>query len=199
MGMMILMIPILFSACAHPLMGANPDQLKQYPTDQLSNFEGKYGKGSVPGVSNELARRQREDIDYLMSNATSLEDFEYHRYPSQTETIASKISKKYSGYPMASDMFNDARRQWYVKTYPDISDEVRECILKSKSSHDHKLKIGMLKGHVVAAIGLPDDVNSSIGSWGVREQWVYGGMIGNRYFPVKYFYFSDGKLTVMQN
>ena len=193
------MISILLSGCANPLREASPDQLKRYPTNQLTYFELRHGKGSDQEVSQELARRQREDIDYLMQNATSLKDFEYLRYPFQTETIASKIYDKYSGYPMDSNMFNDARRQWYIKTNPDISNEIRECILNSKSQYDYKLKLGMTKDQVVAAIGSPDDINRSTGSWGVREQWVYGGMIGGRHFPSKYFYFSNGKLTSIQD
>lgn len=193
------MISILLSSCAHPLRVATPDQLKQYPTGQLSDFEFRHGRGSDPEVSQELAKRQREDIDYLIQNATSLKDFENIRFSFQTETIANKIHKKYTGYPPDSEMFHDARRQWYIKTHPDISNEISECILNSKSSVRHKLKLSMTKDQVIAAIGSPNDINRSTGSWGVHEQWVYGGMIGRSYFPSRYFYFSDGKLTSIQD
>lgn len=192
------MISILLSGCANPLLKASPDQLRQYPTDKLVHFELRHGKGFDPEVSQELARRKSEDIQYLILNATSLEDFEYIRYPFQTETIASKIHDKYT-LSIDSNMFKDARRQWYINTNPDISNEIRECILNSKSQYDYSLKLGMTKDQVAAAIGTPDDINRSSGSWGVREQWVYGGMIGNRYFPSRYFYFTNGRLTGIQD
>ena len=82
-------ILILLSACAHPLRVVSPEKLKQYPTSQLSDFELKHGRGSDPEVSQELVKRQKEDIDYLIQNATSLEDFDHIRYPFQTETLSS--------------------------------------------------------------------------------------------------------------
>lgn len=57
----------------------------------------------------------------------------------------------------------------------------------------------MTKEQVITAIGSPEKINRSTGSWGVREQWVYGGMVGNRYFPSKYFYFSGDKLEAIQD
>lgn len=198
-AIMGVMISILISSCAHPLRIATPDQLKQYPTSKLSDYEFRHGRGSDPEIAQELARRQREDINYLIQNATDLEDFENIRYPFQTETLASKISHKYTGYPMDSELFDDARRQWYIKTHPELNSETRECILNSKNQYHHQLKLGMTKDEVIAAIGSPDDINRSIGSWGVREQWVYGGLIGGTYFPSIYFYFSDGRLTSLQD
>ena len=38
--------------------------------------------------------------------------------------------------------------------------------------------------------GQPDDINRSVGSWGVHEQWVYGD---------EYLYFENGKLTSWQD
>ena len=43
---------------------------------------------------------------------------------------------------------------------------------------------------VRASWGKPDDINRSVGPWGVHEQWVYG---------YKYLYFEDGSLTSWQD
>ena len=40
------------------------------------------------------------------------------------------------------------------------------------------------------SLGKPDDINRTVGSWGVNEQWVYGR---------NYYYFENGKLTSYQD
>lgn len=52
--------------------------------------------------------------------------------------------------------------------------------------------IGMTDIMAEHSIGRPDDINRTVNSRGVREQWVY-----NRYDI--YLYFEDGKLTSYQN
>ena len=54
----------------------------------------------------------------------------------------------------------------------------------------NKVQIGMTKEMVRESWGDPDDINRTIGSFGVHEQWCYG---------YQYLYFEDGKLTVMQD
>lgn len=55
---------------------------------------------------------------------------------------------------------------------------------------DGKVRIGMTKAMCRESWGQPDDVNTSIGSWGTHEQWVYGS---------SYLYFEGNKLTAIQN
>ncbi len=50
--------------------------------------------------------------------------------------------------------------------------------------------IGMTDKMAIIALGLPDDINRSVGSWGIQEQWVYKGA---------YYYFENGKLKSYQN
>ena len=52
------------------------------------------------------------------------------------------------------------------------------------------VQIGMTKAMCEESWGTPDDINKSIGSWGIHEQWVYGN---------SYLYFEDNKLTSIQN
>lgn len=40
------------------------------------------------------------------------------------------------------------------------------------------------------SLGMPNDVNRTVGSWGVHEQWVYDNI---------YLYFENGKLSSYQN
>ena len=53
-----------------------------------------------------------------------------------------------------------------------------------------KFWIGMTKEMAIIALGEPDDINKTVGSWGVHEQWIYNKL---------YIYFKNGKLTSYQN
>jgi len=48
----------------------------------------------------------------------------------------------------------------------------------------------MTEDMVLMSIGPPDDINRTIGSWGVHEQWVYTG---------RYLYFKNGVLKSFQD
>ncbi|QNK78082.1 hypothetical protein H7F37_03080 [Winogradskyella sp. PAMC22761] len=50
--------------------------------------------------------------------------------------------------------------------------------------------IGMNKEMATISLGSPNDINRTVGSWGVHEQWVYDNL---------YLYFEKGKLTSYQN
>ena len=54
-----------------------------------------------------------------------------------------------------------------------------------------KVSIGMTDEMCELSWGKPDDINRTIGSWGVHEQWVYPG--GN------YLYLENGELVTIQN
>jgi hypothetical protein len=176
--LLIMVVSILFS-CAH-----------QEPFNQ-------YDEDLDPEASQEqeMEIMQKKDIDYLIQNATSLEDFEYHRYPFQKPTMASTIYKKYSDIRPDHRLYDDARRQWYVNRHQNLSGEIKQRILLSKSPYDHILTMGMTEEQVWAAIGFPDDINSITDSRGIFEQWVYGSGI----HIIRYFYFSNGKLVIIQD
>lgn len=54
-----------------------------------------------------------------------------------------------------------------------------------------KVLIGMTKAMCIESWGRPSDINTTTGSWGVHEQWVYN--------LSTYLYFENGKLTAIQN
>lgn len=56
--------------------------------------------------------------------------------------------------------------------------------------------IGMNKDEVIMSWGFPRDINKSVGSWGVHEQWVYRTY---DYITLGYFYFENGVLTSWSN
>lgn len=55
---------------------------------------------------------------------------------------------------------------------------------------DQKVVLGMTAKQVELSWGKPEDVNRSVGSWGVHEQWVYGR---------QYLYLENGKVSSFQD
>ena len=76
------------------------------------------------------------------------------------------------------------RRESYVRGHSEIGADVRSAVLRGR------LVMGMTRDGVYASWGPPGDVNRSVGSWGVHEQWVYGS---------SYLYFENGVLTGWQD
>lgn len=191
---------LVYGCASNPIKHASSEQLQSYQTDELTEFAMQRGhRDSSSEVSKELIRRINIDVQKLIQQATSLYDFDSLRYKFQKPTLASKIHDNYPYFITSSVDFDDARRQWYVDTTAGLDQDTKYRILNSESKYSHKLAIGMTEEQVHAAIGFPDDINTTTSSWGTREQWVYGGMIGNRYFSPYYFYFNDGILTAIQN
>jgi hypothetical protein len=54
----------------------------------------------------------------------------------------------------------------------------------------HKIWLGMTQEMTLESWGKPGDINRSVGSWGVDEQWVYGDT---------YLYFENGVLSSWQD
>ena len=63
---------------------------------------------------------------------------------------------------------------------PDVIEKIK----------NHKVAIGMNKKQILLSWGQPDDINRSVGSWGVHEQWIYGS---------KYLYLENDILTSFQD
>lgn len=65
-----------------------------------------------------------------------------------------------------------------------IEDEIQEEAEKQKevetfTVNRRTLHIGMSKDEVIREIGKPSDINTSGGSYGVHEQWVYSQEVAN--------------------
>jgi len=64
------------------------------------------------------------------------------------------------------------------------SQEIAEKIMAKK------IWLGMTSAMALESWGRPEDINRSVGSWGVNEQWIYVNT---------YLYFENGILTSYQN
>ena len=87
------------------------------------------------------------------------------------------------------------REQKYKKEEDELAALENKYKKKYGEKFYNKLKegkfwIGMTKEMAIIALGEPDDINKTVGSWGVHEQWIYNKL---------YIYFENGKLTSYQN
>ncbi len=68
-----------------------------------------------------------------------------------------------------------------------------------KDINNGTARIGMTQEMVLAARGYPYDINRTVGSWGVHEQWIYRFFIYKNIYHYQYLYFEDGTLTAYQH
>ena len=115
-------------------------------------------------------------------------------------------------YSMVYILHNDTYGDFYAKEYgfktlfitydkylaEQKADQQRKKQLIAKYGQrngqlifEGKVRIGFSKAMCKAAWGEPEDINTTRGSWGVHEQWVYR--------DGSYLYFENGKLTSIQN
>jgi endonuclease YncB( thermonuclease family)/uncharacterized protein YgiM (DUF1202 family) len=71
---------------------------------------------------------------------------------------------------------------------------IHESVVSQEKVANLPLILGMSQEMVLASWGQPDDINKSVGSFGVHEQWIYGDYTTTQYF----LYFENGVLTSWQ-
>lgn len=82
------------------------------------------------------------------------------------------------------EIINNNRRKNFVDNNPNIEGKYRKAILEGR------IILGMTREMIIASWGKPDDINRHVGSWGVKEQFVYSS-----YSRRAYVYIENGKLT----
>ena len=76
------------------------------------------------------------------------------------------------------------------ESFPEWSIEDCERVVRGE------IWLGMTPGHVCVSLRKqPSAVNRSVGSWGVREQWVFRYPSGS----TAYYYFTNDRLTSWQD
>lgn len=75
--------------------------------------------------------------------------------------------------------------------YLSIPNKLKKLDKKTLDAINNKnIFLGMKDYIVITSVGQPDDINKSVGPWGVHEQWVYNNEV--------YLYFENGLLTSWQ-
>lgn len=60
----------------------------------------------------------------------------------------------------------------------------------AQSIHEQKITLGMTAKQVELSWGKPENINRSVGSWGIHEQWIYNH---------QYVYLKNGKVSSFQD
>lgn len=144
------------------------------------------------------AKQEHEKITKAIEEAKS--EINSESYSSAMYTLEKYLN---IGYSEADKLYKQAQNAEEREEAKKIAEEKarknaeeREKAKKAAEEKARKksegVRIGMSKQDVLdSSWGKPKDINTSIGSWGIHEQWIYGG--GN------YLYFENGILTSIQN
>lgn len=132
-----------------------------------------------------LSSRKKDFGDFFMLEMEAEQQFENQRQEEiQRQNQYALWVKKYG--KKAAD---------YLKEYEYDLEKFEKCAKKYGVSIaleicEGSVRIGWDKEKCRLSWGEPRDINKSVGSWGVHEQWCYSG---------SYLYFENGRLTSIQN
>ena len=143
-----------------------------------------YLKGGLSfSWSNFIARfRRREQEEKAREETEKLRRLQsfLNRHPNITEEAKEYLRNN-------PDEIKDDRIN-YIDDNSNLNGEVKSKIILKE------IWIGMKDEKLEVIKGKPRDINRTTTAYGVREQWVYGG-VGNR----RYYYFENGILTTIQD
>lgn len=132
-------------------------------------------------LSNSLKEVEKMKKEMAAADAKAKEEEERIRKEWAAEMAAKDAKAKADAKRRASEKATERKKKLIEKYGESIAND----ILKSY------VRIGWTKEMCRESWGAPKDINRTIGSYGVHEQWVYGG--GN------YLYFENGILTTIQD
>lgn len=146
-----------------------------------------------------FATKRREDWYYVefkvtLENNIGLLDADSVRAGWMHESVLSREyieeislgARLQSVYEESLKKSASTRRQQAITDNRTWDSQTKESVLRGAVS------IGMTAEMVRASWGPPEDVNRSVGSWGVYEQWVYGD-------HSRFLYFENGVLVSLQD
>jgi len=99
----------------------------------------------------------------------------------------------------ADSEFRDAVRRWPSEISPSepVSEPTPSVGIRNASQRKMvTVYLGMKDTDVYKLCGPPLDINKTVGSWGVHEQWIYAKYVYG--YDRKYLYFENGYLTSWQ-
>ena len=144
----------------------------QMPVKYLETDNSGYLGGLFVLEDSVLARKKRYELETAKKDSI---DIIYYK------SIKKKYGNSYAAFYMELSYFQkETFRKAAAKWGPSVAKDISEGYVR----------IGWNKEKCLMSWGKPKDINKSIGSWGVHEQWCYSS---------GYLYFENGKLTSIQD
>lgn len=132
------------------------------------------------------------DVTGWVLKTALLSEIEYNKKLEKEKTIAIAENQKQKEQQKAESTANQAN----IKTQEEAQTKRKAELIRKYGATDAqrisngKIWLGMSDEMARASWGAPENINRTVGSWGVHEQWIYGDT---------YVYFENGKLTVWQD
>ena len=104
-------------------------------------------------------------------------------------TLTKKYGKSYADYLLGFGIQTIKRFETLAKKYGKVN---------AKLMIDGEVRLGWSKDMCRESWGKPHDINTTTGSWGVHEQWVYEYSFDDSY-SIYCLYFENGILTTIQD
>ena len=134
---------------------------------------------------------------YIRFEPIEVIDIQVHRNSTGNVSFPMKLKYKNTGELASHDavIFSDGKCTFDMCFHNIPPEKEYPTVKHWKAIKDLKLVLGMNKQEVQLVWGIPADINTSKGSWGVHEQWVYPSLFGGR---SRYLYFKNGRLSAIQ-
>lgn len=134
---------------------------------------------------------------YIRFEPIAVIDIQVHRDSTGNVSFPMKLKYKNTGEVVSHNavIFSDGKCTFDMCFHNIPPEKEYPTVKHWKAIKDLKLVLGMNKQEVQLVWGIPADINTSKGSWGVHEQWVYPSLFGGR---SRYLYFKNGRLSAIQ-
>ena len=137
------------------------------------------------------------DMDLSLSDKTFVKDVKIGTIPGNKEVTVIGIDtikylfykvqyKKKIGYIHKSLVKDNS---YIISADPNIRDKYKEKVI------GNYIAIGMNKYELEASVGLPEDINRTVTSGSISEQWCYGDLLSG----AQYIYLKNGIVTSYQD
>lgn len=140
---------------------------------------------------------RKRDWQYPRFEPTEVVDIQIHRdstgYVSFPMTLKYKYTDKLDSHNAV--IFSDGTCTFDLGFHNLPPEKEYPTVRHWKAVKAYKVVLGMNHLEVELAWGIPDDINTTKGSWGVHEQWVYTSLFGGHN---RYVYFKNGRVYAIQ-
>jgi len=155
------------------------EQYKYSPSRLLANIKDNYNKKNYTDLKNNFSLLKKFHPDAEEFNTAN----GIYMQGLKDEQVARKKAEEAAAK-------REAERKAKMKPIERIMERYDCDEYTAQLIHEKRVQIGMTTEQCRAAWGRPRDINRSVGSFGVHEQWCYSN---------SYLYFEDGILTSWQN